>query len=87
MNYETGENYTQNLSEGTVVYVEYQFRSPIQNSQNPASEPDYYVIFYEGEVASVTINRVDIPEFSSILIIPLFLAATLLALFYRRKRS
>ena len=87
MNYETGENYTLNLTDGNVVYLEHQYRNPIQMSLNQASEADHYIIFYEGEVAAVTVNRIDIPEFSSILIIPLFITATLLAIFYRRKKT
>ena len=86
MNYDTGENYTTNLSANNVVYVDYQFRNPIQLSLSQASEPDHYVIIYEGEVAAVTVNRIDIPEFSTILIVPLFISATLIAMLYRRKQ-
>ena len=87
LNYDTGENYTQNLSANNVVYVDYQFRNPIQKSLSQAAEPDHYVIIYEGEVAAVTVNRIDIPEFSPILILPLFMTATIMALIYKRKRT
>ena len=82
-----GEEYNETLSVGDIVYVNYQNANPIQNTQNPASESGYFIISYEGEVSSVTINAIDIPEFSPILIVPMFIAATLLAFAYRRKRT
>jgi len=82
-----GEEYTETLSVGDIVFVNYQNSNPIQNTINPASESGYWIISYEGEVSSVTINAIDIPEFPPILIVPLFMTATLLAIVYRRKRT
>jgi hypothetical protein len=49
------------------------------------SEPDHFTITFEGEARYVRLNKVDIPEFPPIIIVPLFMTATLLALIYRRK--
>jgi hypothetical protein len=81
----SGENYTINLAVGERVYIDYQYRIVTENYQTPTSDPDILVIFYEGEVAQVTINNIDVPEFPIILIVPLFMAATLMAIVYRRK--
>ena len=50
------------------------------------SEPNYKFINFEGRVWVATVNGTQIPEFPAILIAPLFMAATLLALVYRKKR-
>jgi hypothetical protein len=81
----SGENYTINLAVGERVYIDYQYRIVTENYQTPTSDPDILIIFYEGEVAQVTINNIDVPEFPIILIVPLFMAATLMAIVYRRK--
>jgi hypothetical protein len=81
----SGENYTINLAVGERVYIDYQYRIVTENYQTPTSDPDTLIIFYEGEVAQVTINNIDVPEFPIILIVPLFMAATLMAIVYRRK--
>ena len=83
----SGENYTINLSVGERVQVNYQNANPTENSQDVASDPQYYIISYEGPVSGITINSVEIPEFPPILILPLFMSATLLALIYRRNRT
>lgn len=84
-NYDTEENYTQNLSEGDVLLVDYQNLVPIRNRVDPASESNYFIIDYEGEVGGVTINTIQIPEFPLIIVGPLFVIATLIALVYRKK--
>lgn len=86
MNYDTDENYTQNLSAGDVLLVDFQYLNPETNRVDSATETNYFIVNYEGEVGSVTINTVLIPEFPTILVVPLFVIATLIALAYRRKR-
>lgn len=81
----SGENYTISLAVGERVYIDYQYRIVIENYQTPTSDPNLLIIFYEGEVAQVTINNIDVPEFPIILVVPLFMAATLTAIAYRRK--
>ncbi len=85
-NDDTGENYTMNLSAGDVVYLNYENINPTTIQVNQATETNYFIVDYEGEVLDLSINSVLIPEFSSILIVPMFIAVTLLALFYRRRR-
>ena len=87
MDNDSGENYTITLSVGDTVQVNYQNANPTQNSQEPAAESQHFIIYYEGPVADIMVNTVDIPEFSLILIVPFFMAATLLALVYRRKQT
>ena len=87
MDTDSGENYTINLSVGQRVEVNYQMANPIHNSQEPAEQSEHYIIYYEGSVSGITINAVNIPEFPPILIVPLFMTATLLAILYRRKRT
>ena len=77
-----GENYEEFLSPGDTVVV-----------RNTGFVADDLVVFpgsghliYQGPADSVTINTVEIPEFPSFLILPLFMIATLLAaIVYRRK--
>jgi len=86
LNEDTGENYTKTLAPGDIVVASYIGMSP-QVSIINAAEPDHYIISYDGEATGVSINSTYIPEFSPILIVPMFIAATLLAIFYRRKRT
>lgn len=86
MDSSTGQNYTVNLEEGQRVYVNYQSWNPSVNTQTPAENPEYLIILYDGGVLEVQINRVDVPEFSPILIAPMFIAATLMAIIYNKKR-
>lgn len=83
----SGENYTINLEEGQRIYVNYQTWNPSVNTQTPAEDSDYLNILYDGGVLEVQINRVDVPEFSPILIAPMFVIATLLAIIYRRRQK
>jgi hypothetical protein len=46
-------------------------------SFQPASEPNYFLITYIGEASTITINAAQIPEFSPILTVPMFMTATL----------
>jgi len=86
LNEDSGENYTKNLSPGDFVNVIYLDSSPTM-SIIAASEPNHFMISYDGDVYNLALNNVAIPEFSPILIVPMFIAATLLALVYRRKRT
>lgn len=87
INYDSGENFTETLSAGQRVYVNYLDAGPTLNTVNAAAESGYFIIEYDGYVTGVTINNIDIPEFSSIIILPLFITATLLAIVYKRKRT
>jgi len=83
----SGENYTNSLSPGDEVTVSYLDKRVDTMDFASATEANHFVITYEGEARSVTINRRQIPEFSSILILPMFIGATLLAIIYRRKKA
>ncbi|MCJ7614191.1 hypothetical protein MUO71_05445 [Candidatus Bathyarchaeota archaeon] len=85
MDYDSGENYTIILSEGDIVLVIYD--TVISMNIEVASEADHYTILFEGSADYVSINSAVIPEFPTILIIPMFMTATLLAIIYRRKRT
>jgi hypothetical protein len=84
---DSGENHTINLSIGDIVRVNYQNTVPTHNSVDPASEPNHVIVDYEGEVTGISINTVEVPEFSSIILIPLFMIATVLVIAYRRRRT
>ena len=87
MNYETGENYTKNVPIGSIVRIRYDDIIPDICSVTLAEDSRYSIVYYEGAVVRVMINSVDVPEFSTILVIPLFMTATLLAILYKRKRD
>ena len=84
-NYDSGENFTKNLSNGEKVFVRWDSYTPIRNDIIPAEESGHYTFFFEG-TAMVLINSVDIPEFPTFLVIPMFITASLLAIFYRKKQ-
>jgi len=86
MNYDSTENYTETLSPGDELQVNIMDFPIFTYNFTAAEEPDHYILFFEGEAGPVRINREIIPEFPPILIVPLFMTATLLALVYRRKR-
>jgi len=86
LNEDSGENYTKTLSPGDFVGITYIDYSPSIET-TAGSEPNHWIISYDGGARSARINYTDIPEFSPILIVPMFIAATLLALVYRRKRT
>ena len=81
----TRENITITLSEGDRVSINYE--DVIYQNVEVAPEEDHYTITYEGGATFISVNSTEIPEFSSIVIIPMFMIATLIALVYRRKRS
>jgi len=85
--YSSGENYTNTLSSGDRVQVSILDAVVDIMDFTETSEPDHFIITFEGEARYVRLNQVDIPEFPPILIVPLFMTATLLALIYRRKRK
>jgi hypothetical protein len=87
INYDTGENYTKNLGVGDFVTVRWDGFVPEGYSIEPAADSVHSTISFEGEVFNVALNYTDIPEFSPILVLPMFITATLLALGYRRKRT
>lgn len=82
-NSSNGAYYERNFESGNTVIVSY---SGLKADDVNIDAHDH--IIYEGPVDSVTINAVVIPEFSSFIILPLFIMATLLAaIVYRRKRT
>ena len=85
--YVSDENYTITFLIGDLVRVQHEGLIPINLTLTPVSE-GHHIIYYEGPANQVRYNGAFmIPEFPPILIIPLFMAATLLALIYRRKRT
>jgi hypothetical protein len=82
----TEENYTYDLLPDDEVDLNYIDAEIDTYSFVQSSETDHFIILYEGEARTLRVNRQVIPEFSSILVAPLFLAVTLLAIIYRRKR-
>lgn len=87
INYDTGENYTKNLAVGDFVQVRWDGFSPISNIREPANDSVHHTIYFEGEVFNVSLNYTNIPEFPPIIVTPLFVTITLLAIIYRRKRA
>ena len=85
--YSSGENYTNNLIPGDRVQVSILDANVDTMEFNPASEADHFTITFAGEARTATLNEQTIPEFSPILIAPLFMTATILAIIYRKKRS
>jgi hypothetical protein len=83
----TGENYTHDLSAGDEVSVTYMDFTVSSYSFVEDGESGNLIIFFEGQASYVRVNRQVIPEFSSILVIPLFVAVTILVIVYRIKRS
>lgn len=75
-----GNTYTWELVPGDLVIVYGYVETSLQTSSDH--------ITYQGPADSATINAVEIPEFPSFLILPLFMMATLLAAIgLRRKRT
>lgn len=85
-NDDNGVNYTKNLSIGDLVYLNYENLNPTDLRVNEATETNYFIVNYEGEVLDLQINSVLIPEFPTILIVPIFMITTLLAIIYRKIR-
>ena len=85
-NYAKDESHAMNLSQGDAVVVSYTNFAADDLSVSQI-EPGLHLIYYNGPADSVTINLSEIPEFPAlILILPLFITATLLAtIYYRRK--
>ncbi len=83
----TDENYSTTLSPGDRVEIRHMYGIVESKSLDPASETGYFNILYVGEASDVRINYDQIPEFQTILIVPMFITATLLALIYRRKHK
>ncbi len=87
INYSIFETYTKNLEAGDYVIVRYDDFTPDIIEITTASDGLHYSIYFEGEVGVITINAVFVPEFSPMLIVPMFITATALAIIYRRKRT
>lgn len=82
----SGENSTINLSQGDRVSLIYSGRDVISISLLPATEPDHFVILYEGQTLSLQINADYIPEFPSFLLMFLALIGIGVAgTFYKKK--
>ena len=86
-NIASGENYTMNCSPGDGVMLTFVNLQIDTYTLTAASEPNHFIIFYEGEAGWLQVNGATIPEFSPILIVPMFITATVLAIIYRRKRT
>jgi hypothetical protein len=85
-NDDTGENYVETLSPGDVVYVNWIGISPTVNEYTPGEQMGYYSFLYDGAVAEVQINSIQIPEFSSTFFVILFMVIPLIAIIYSKKR-
>lgn len=85
MDYVTGENYSIVLSIDDPIIIRYDTYPPINYTVTPGEDSSHYIIYFEGAVVNVTIRGDVVPEFPLILIVPMFITVTLLALFYRRK--
>ncbi len=83
----TNENYTMDLQPGDELQVNLMDFEITRYNFTQTENSNNYIIFYQGEAGPVRINRQLIPEFSTILIVPLSVAITLLAILYRKKRS
>ena len=85
--YFSEENYTNNLLPGDSVQISvFGVVVDIMDFAQ-SSEPDHFIITYEGEARYLRLNQENIPEFPPFLIVPMFMTATLLAIIYRKKRS
>ena len=87
MDYDAGENYTKIFSIDDAIIIRYDNYPPLNYTATPAADSNHYIIYFEGPVVNISIRGVAIPEFPPILIVPLFMTATLMALAYRRKHS
>ncbi len=86
---ENDQNYSVNLTPGENIIVTFGGSGYVVDRNSIVAGPDAgcYIIEYEGDAGWLMVNGTNIPEFSPILIAPLFIAVTLLALFYRRKHK
>ena len=82
-----GENCYVDLLPGDEVLLTYANMQVDNVSIVESSEPDYFIIYYEGEAGWLWVNATEIPEFSTIFLVPLFMTVTLFAIIYRRKRT
>jgi hypothetical protein len=80
------QNYSVNLNPGENIIVTYTGNAVVDRiSLVDGPDSGYYIIEYEGEAGWLYVNGAQIPEFSPILITPLFMVTTLLAIVYSRK--
>ena len=76
------------LLPGDFVSIDYSNRSVIVLNLTASSEPGYFIINYEGDANSVTINTSQIPEFPSSTILIAGLSIVLvLSIIYRNRFS
>jgi len=87
MDYVTGENYSITLSNSDAIVIRYDNYPPLNYTATPAAESNHYIIYFEGPVVNVTIGGAVVPEFPPILVVPMFMTVTLLAIIYRRKHT
>ncbi len=87
INTKSGENYTVQLLPDQNIIITY--GTFVADSLSIVEGPNSgcHQISYEGEAGWLYVNGQQIPEFPPILIVPLFMTATLLALIYKRKRT
>ena len=81
-----GENCYVDLLPGDEVLLTYANMLVENITVVESSETNYFIIYYEGEAGWLWVNATEIPEFSTILLVPLFITITLLASIYKRKR-
>jgi hypothetical protein len=68
--------------------VRYNYNECVSTLNRVTEAPEgYWTLEYEGDITRVLIDSVDIPEFSTILLVPLFIVLTLFAIIYRRKQT
>ena len=83
INMTSGYEHVRNVSLGDTVVVSYSFFY----ASDLVYSTETGILRYTGPADSVTINATEIPEFSSILSIPLLTIATLLVIIYRRRHT
>ena len=87
---QSGESRTINLTAGDQILLTFANMRIDNYSVELAAEPNHHIIYYEGQAGWIWLNAVDIvniPEFSPILVVPMFIVATAIAIVYRRKRT
>lgn len=81
------QQYLEILETGDIVLIDYKDCNVTYKSIQEVS-PDEYLIGFTGEANSVTINATEIPEFFSLVVLPVFILATLLvAILHKRKAA
>ena len=72
------------LSEGDIVELNFKDCEYSEKMVQPIPLTDNYLIAYVGQANSVTINAVEIPEFTGFLLLTVFMSATFTAILLRK---